>query len=71
MAFVNISKPSGLSPVRYLNGATYDGKGQMYSIAAADTNPYFPGDLVTPTATGDVNGIPGITLATAGMWQSG
>jgi hypothetical protein len=66
MAFVNPSKPAGLSPVRYLNGATYDGKGQVYSIATSDTNPYFPGDLVTPTATGDSNGIPGITLATAG-----
>lgn len=66
MAFVNPSKPAGLSPKRYLNGAKYDGKGQVYSIAAADTNPYFPGDLVTPTATGDANGIPGITLATAG-----
>jgi hypothetical protein len=66
MAFVNPSKPAGLSPLRYLNSAKYDGKGQMYSIAAADTNPYFPGDLVTPTATGDSNGIPGITIATAG-----
>lgn len=66
MAFVNISKPSGLSPVRYLNGATYDGKGNMYAILAADTNPYFPGDLVVPQNTGDANGIPCVTLATAG-----
>lgn len=66
MAFVNPSKPAGLSPVRYLNGAKYDGKVNVYSIAAADTNPYFPGDLVVPTATGDANGIPGVTLATAG-----
>jgi hypothetical protein len=66
MAFVNPSKPAGLSPVRYLNGAKYDGKGNVYSIAASDTNPYFPGDLVIPTNTGDANGIPGVTLATAG-----
>jgi hypothetical protein len=66
MAFVNVSKPSGLSPVRYLNGAKYDGKGQMYAILAADTNPYFPGDLVTPQNTGDAQGNPCVTLATAG-----
>ena len=67
MAFVNPSKPAGLSPVRYLNGATYDGKAQMYCVLAADTNPYFPGDLVTPSASGgDANGVPAVTLATAG-----
>lgn len=66
MAFVNPSRPAGLSPIRYLNGAKYDGKGQMYCVLAADTNPYFPGDLVTPQNTGDANGIPAVTLATAG-----
>ena len=67
MAFVNPNKPSGLSPVRYLNGAKYDGKGQMYCVLAADTNAYYPGDLVTPSASGgDSNGVPAVTLATAG-----
>jgi hypothetical protein len=67
MAFVNPNKPSGLSPVGYLNGANYDGKGRMYTILAADTNPYYPGDLVVPTGSGDATrGIPGVTLATAG-----
>jgi hypothetical protein len=67
MAFVNPLKPAGLSPVRYLNGAKYDGKFQLYCVLAADTNPYYVGDLVTLSASGgDVNGIPAITLATAG-----
>jgi hypothetical protein len=67
MAFVNISKPSGLSPVEYINGAKWDGKVRMYYIAPADTNAYWPGDLVTLANAGDpATGIAGITLATAG-----
>lgn len=66
MSFVNPSKPAGLSPVRYLGGAKYVGKGQIYSILAADTNPYYPGDLVVLAGTGDASGIPNVTLATAG-----
>lgn len=66
MAFTNISKPAGLSPVRYLNGAKYTGKGQIYAILASDTNPFFVGDLVTPVANADASGIPCVTLATAG-----
>jgi hypothetical protein len=71
MAIVNPNKPAGLSPVAYLNGANYTGKGRLYSILAANTNPFFVGDLVVPVAGGgataaDSKGIPAITLATAG-----
>jgi hypothetical protein len=66
MAFTNISKPSGLSPVRYLNGTKYDGKVQTYCIVAANTNAFFVGDLVTPQANGDSSGIPAITLSAVG-----
>lgn len=67
MPFVNPNKPSGLSPIRYLNGANYDGKAGVYSILAANTNPFFVGDLVVPiTGGGGVSGIPAVTLATAG-----
>lgn len=67
MAFVNPNKPSGLSPVATLSGSPWTGKGRMYYIAAADTNPYYPGDLMTLTASGDPKlGLPGVTLATAG-----
>lgn len=62
----NPNKPAGLNPVYYLNGAKYDGKGQMYCVLAADTNPYYVGDIVTLEAGGDGKGIPAITLATAG-----
>lgn len=69
MAFVNPNKPAGLSPVKYLNGANYDGKVNVYSILAANTNPFFIGDIVklvsggTATAA-DSHGVPAITLAT-------
>jgi hypothetical protein len=62
----NANRPSGLSPVKYLGGADWDGKVNIYSIAAADTNAYFPGDPVILSGDGDVNGIAGVTLATAG-----
>lgn len=65
MAFVNPNKPAGLSPVRYLNGARWSGKGQIYSILAADTNPYFPGDVVKLGGSGDTSGIPNVTLSTS------
>lgn len=64
--WVNPNKPAGLSPVRYLNGAKYDGKVNVYCILAANTNPFFQGDLVVLATGGDANGIPAITLATAG-----
>jgi hypothetical protein len=76
MAFVNPNKPAGLSPVAYLNGANYDGKGRMYSILAANTNPFYVGDLVVPVGGGaataaDTLGIPAITLAAAGAASIG
>lgn len=66
MAFVNPNKPAGLSPIKYLSGANYDGKGQLYSILAAVTSAFYVGDLVDLAAGGDSNGIPAIALATAG-----
>lgn len=67
MAFVNPNKPAGLSFVENINGTKLS-KLRMYYIAAADTNAYYPGDLVTLAGgLGDpATGIAGITLATAG-----
>jgi hypothetical protein len=70
MAFANPNKLSGLSPVGYLNGANYDGKGRLYVIPTTDaTNNYFVGDLVALVGGGDTNnptGLPLITIGTAG-----
>jgi hypothetical protein len=66
MAFTNPNKPAGLSPIKYINGANYDGKGQLYSILAANASPFYVGDLVDLAIGGDALGIPAIALATAG-----
>lgn len=66
MAFVNPNRPSGLSPLRYLNSAKYDGKVNTYAIAAAVTTPFYPGDLVSLATGGSPLGIPNIALTAAG-----
>lgn len=62
----NPNRPSGLSPVKYLLGADWDGKVGSYVVLAADGNAYSQGDLVALTGTGDANGRQGVVLATAG-----
>jgi hypothetical protein len=63
----NANRPSGLSPLTYLNGADWDGRGNMYYIAQADGNAFYVGDPVVLSGNGDpVRGIPGVTIATAG-----
>lgn len=63
----NQNTPYGLRPVRLNSGEPYNGQARMYQIPASDTNAYFVGDPVIKTAgTADANGIPGVTLASAG-----
>ena len=63
----NVNKPMGLTPVKYLNGADWDGRGQAYSIAAANATILSPGDPVTLTGTADATGkYPQIARATPG-----
>lgn len=61
----NANRPSGLSPVKHITGAPFNGQGNIYQIAAADTNGYAIGDPVISSGSGDTNGVPGITLAAA------
>ena len=62
----NANKPSGLSPVKYMNGAPWTGGGQVYCIPSTDGNAYAVGDPVAPAGSADAAGIPTVTLATAG-----
>lgn len=66
MAFANPNRLSGLSPLRYLNSAKYDGKVNTYAIAAAVTTPFYVGDLVSLATGGSPLGIPNIALTAAG-----
>jgi hypothetical protein len=61
----NAIRPSGLWPVKHLNGSPWNGQANVYYIAPADTNAYAIGDPVVSSGNGDSNGIPGITLAAA------
>lgn len=63
----NSNRPSGLSPVKYLGGADWDGKVNMYYVDPAVTTAIFVGDVVDLSGAGDpVRGIPGCAIATAG-----
>lgn len=63
----NTDRPSGLSPVGYLNGSKWNGGGRVYCIPDTDdTNAYAIGDPVVLAGSADSNGVPTITLATAG-----
>jgi hypothetical protein len=61
----NANRPSGLSPVKHLNGSPFNGQANVYQIAAADTHGFAIGDPVISSGSGDANGVPGITLAAA------
>ncbi len=63
----NANRPSGFSPVQYLNGSPWNGQARIYSIAAAYTTALYIGDPVKSSGTADANGVPGIVLgATTG-----
>jgi hypothetical protein len=62
----NLNAPFGLSPLQYRNGNAWTGLGRLYAIAAADTNAFYIGDPVKIVANTDANGIPIVTLGTAG-----
>lgn len=62
----NPSAPFGLRPVGYLNGSPWSGKGRMYHVRSDDTNALAIGDPLTLTGNSDANGVPDVTIATAG-----
>ena len=49
----NANKLNGFTPVGYLNGADWDGRGRIYAIPAANTNALFVGDPVSLIAGAD------------------
>ncbi|MGI0135098.1 MAG: hypothetical protein ACREBW_09100, partial [Candidatus Micrarchaeaceae archaeon] len=64
--------PTGLSPIKYLNGADWDGLGNLYYLDSTSTNALYPGDPVKLVAGLDAaGGLPTIDLATAGSTAVG
>lgn len=63
----NVDRPAGLVPLEYADGTPWNGGGRVYCIPNTDdTNAYAIGDPVDLAGGADANGIPTITLATAG-----
>lgn len=63
----NANRPSGFTPVQYLNGAAWSGQARLYSIAATYGTALYIGDPVISSGTADANGVPGIAIgATTG-----
>jgi hypothetical protein len=61
----NVSRPTGFRPVRFLSGAPYNGKVNLYFIPASDSTAMAVGDLVDLAGSADSNGVPTIARATA------
>jgi hypothetical protein len=63
----NANKPAGFTPVRYLNGAPWNGATNTYSIAASYGTILRIGDPVISSGASDANGVQGIAIgATTG-----
>lgn len=58
----NVSRVNGLHPVRYLNGATYNGAVNMYFIPSGNASNVFVGDAVKADSTGDTSAAGGRAL---------
>jgi len=62
----NVNRVNGFKPVKYLNGAPYNGQCTMYSTSTGDGVAMFVGDLVKLNGTADANGVRGVAQAAAG-----
>jgi hypothetical protein len=62
----NSNAPMGLQPVKYRNGAPWNGVARTYYVPATDSTALFLGDPVIIAGSGDTDGVPTVTRATAG-----
>lgn len=61
----NTLRVNGFKPVKYMNGAPYNGQCTMYYTDAATGGNIFVGDLVKLAGTADANGVRGVAAAAA------
>lgn len=61
----NTNMPFGLKPVN-MNGSDWSGQGRLIAFSTGDANNIFLGDPLVPTGATDSNGVPYVTIATAG-----
>jgi len=64
----NVDNPSGLTPVRYLNGAPYNGQARAYYHVATDAAAIYIGSPVSLSADGsNAAAVGGFDIGTLGM----
>lgn len=61
----NVSRINGFRPVKYLNGAPWNGQYNKYYVQSSDGTALFVGDLVKFDGGADSNGVPSVTKALA------
>lgn len=66
----NTSRVNGLNPVKYLNGAAWNGQCNTYFIPSGDATAVFVGDAVKADATGDTVAAGGLALGIQSVIQA-
>lgn len=61
----NVSRATGLRPVKHVNGAPWNGQTEMFALLAADSTVVGVGDIVKWGGTADANGVASITRQSA------
>lgn len=61
----NVDSATGLTPVRYLSGAPYNGACNRYYVPATDSTITYIGALVKLAGSADADGVPTVTTITA------
>jgi hypothetical protein len=61
----NTSRPNGFRPIKYLNGAAWNGQATRYAVATNEGTAIYTGDLVKINGGADPNGIRAVTRAAA------
>lgn len=67
----NADRPSGLTPVRYLNGSPWNGACNIYHVDSTEANALAIGDPVAFSGDAHTNGVASVTLGTAGATTLG
>lgn len=62
----NTSKIAGFRAVKHVSGAPYNGQTNIYAVLASDATALFVGDPVKLDGSGNSDGVPSVTKATAG-----
>jgi len=63
----NLDRPSGLTPVKHLSGAPWNGKANVYYIPVGDNTATFIGDVVKLAGSADATGMyPTVAQSAAG-----